>query len=319
MARQASFAAELDRVMLSVGVRDYSRLRRDAMELVGTDLVEMQPVVSTEGGTVSLVGTLAIRYHGAQYNIPIEMSLPSYPDVPPICFVRPTADMMIRSNHKNVDATGRIGLDYLQHWSPQESTLVELCTFASSAFSSKPPLFAKPTQEQPPPSYEAMIDPRTAVADKLKDAIRDYYQKTRLEIDVEFRAQSHLQRAQQKTHAKTNPIEMRDRLVTQVEAVEATASELNRWLDQNEVPEPDLVPADPVSTQLLAKSCEIHAIEDVLFALDQFLAEGLIDLDHFLKDVRRIANLQFKLKAHVFKIYQAIADRQRASNRPSPA
>lgn len=289
------------------------------MELVGTDLVEMRPVVSTEGGAVSLVGTLAIRYHGAQYNIPIEMSLPSYPDVPPICFVRPTADMMIRSSHKNVDAGGRIGLEYLQQWSPEESTLVELCTFASSAFSSKPPLFAKPAQEQPPPPYEAMIDPRTAVADKLRDAIRDYYQKTRLEIDVEFRAQSHLQRAQQKTHAKTNPIEMRDRLVTQVDAVEVTAAKLARWLDENEVPEPDLVPADPVSTQLLAKCCEIHAIEDVLFALDQFLAEGLINLDHFLKDIRRLANLQFKLKAHVFKIYQAIADRQRASNGSSRA
>lgn len=54
---------------------------------------------------------------GNTYNIPIRFwILDSHPFAPPICFLKPTANMEI-SVGKHVDAKGRIYLPYLQNWS----------------------------------------------------------------------------------------------------------------------------------------------------------------------------------------------------------
>ncbi|KAJ8609685.1 hypothetical protein CTAYLR_009385 [Chrysophaeum taylorii] len=149
MAPGYAFDQELDRVLGAIPTGDAFRVRQDVLALVKTDLVEVRPRITTPGDSpaLSLYGTLGIRYHAEQYNIPIELSLSRYPHIAPACFVRPTAEMMIRQNHRNVDPTGRIDLPYLRDWNPA-SNLVELCTIASSVFSSKPPLFAKP--DEPP-------------------------------------------------------------------------------------------------------------------------------------------------------------------------
>uniref|UniRef100_A0A2K6F9E9 UEV and lactate/malate dehyrogenase domains n=1 Tax=Propithecus coquereli TaxID=379532 RepID=A0A2K6F9E9_PROCO len=55
--------------------------------------------------------------YGNTYNIPIRLwILDSHPFAPPICFLKPTANMGI-SVGKHVDAQGRIYLPYLQNWS----------------------------------------------------------------------------------------------------------------------------------------------------------------------------------------------------------
>ena len=54
---------------------------------------------------------------GNTYNIPIRLwILDSHPFAPPICFLKPTANMGILVG-KHVDAQGRIYLPYLQNWS----------------------------------------------------------------------------------------------------------------------------------------------------------------------------------------------------------
>ncbi|XP_064921300.1 ubiquitin-conjugating enzyme E2 variant 3 isoform X2 [Columba livia] len=61
-------------------------------------------------------GTVPVKY-GNSYNIPIRLwILDSHPFAPPICFLKPTANMGI-SVGKHVDAHGRIYLPYLQNWS----------------------------------------------------------------------------------------------------------------------------------------------------------------------------------------------------------
>uniref|UniRef100_A0A8C5VAA5 UEV and lactate/malate dehyrogenase domains n=1 Tax=Microcebus murinus TaxID=30608 RepID=A0A8C5VAA5_MICMU len=55
--------------------------------------------------------------YGNTYNLPIRFwILDSHPFAPPICFLKPTANMGI-SVGKHVDAQGRIYLPYLQNWS----------------------------------------------------------------------------------------------------------------------------------------------------------------------------------------------------------
>lgn len=53
---------------------------------------------------------------GNIYNIPVCLwLLDTYPYNPPICFVKPTSAMMIKTG-KHIDANGKIYLPYLHEW-----------------------------------------------------------------------------------------------------------------------------------------------------------------------------------------------------------
>lgn len=53
---------------------------------------------------------------GNVYNIPVCLwLLDTYPFNPPICFVKPTSAMMIKTG-KHIDANGKIYLPYLHEW-----------------------------------------------------------------------------------------------------------------------------------------------------------------------------------------------------------
>lgn len=66
-----------------------------------------------------------------------------YPSEAPKFFVRPTANMTIKANHRHVDMQGVVYLPYLHEWR-FESHLVGLVEIASAIFSIEPPLYAKP-------------------------------------------------------------------------------------------------------------------------------------------------------------------------------
>jgi len=96
-----------------------------------------------------LAGVLPISYKGVAYNIPVTVYLdPTYPDTAPRCFVTPTAEMSLRPGHANVDKGGMIRVQYLQQWSGDNSSLVDLVPILADVFSSKPPVFAKPKDNQ---------------------------------------------------------------------------------------------------------------------------------------------------------------------------
>ena len=65
---------------------------------------------------VQLLGTLPVIFRGSTYNIPISIWVPhQYPSQPPIAFITPAKDMMIRpGNH--VDLAGRCYHPYLANW-----------------------------------------------------------------------------------------------------------------------------------------------------------------------------------------------------------
>ncbi|XP_012874986.1 PREDICTED: ubiquitin-conjugating enzyme E2 variant 3 [Dipodomys ordii] len=71
---------------------------------------------SSQKDLLNFTGTIPVMYQGNTYNIPIRFwILDSHPFAPPICFLKPTANMGI-SVGKHVDAQGRIYLPYLQNW-----------------------------------------------------------------------------------------------------------------------------------------------------------------------------------------------------------
>ncbi|NWX89287.1 UEVLD enzyme, partial [Nothoprocta pentlandii] len=86
-------------------------------------------------------GTIPVKY-GNSYNIPVCLwIMDSHPFAPPICFLKPTANMGI-SVGKHVDARGRIYLPYLQSWSHPQSTVIGLIKEMIAKFEEELPLYS---------------------------------------------------------------------------------------------------------------------------------------------------------------------------------
>ncbi|XP_041271027.1 tumor susceptibility gene 101 protein isoform X3 [Onychostruthus taczanowskii] len=108
---------------------------------------------------MSLSGTIPVPYRGNTYNIPICLwLLDTYPFNPPICFVKPTSSMTIKTG-KHVDANGKIYLPYLHEWKYPQSDLLELIQVMIVVFGEEPPVFSRPTASSSYPPYQATGPP----------------------------------------------------------------------------------------------------------------------------------------------------------------
>ena len=93
-----------------------------------------------------LCGTIPVNYRGSLYNIPIAIYLPKeFPYVAPICYVKPTADMIIKQS-KHVDACGQIYLPYIGDWKQETSDLLGVIQVMICIFGESPPVYQKPKQ-----------------------------------------------------------------------------------------------------------------------------------------------------------------------------
>ncbi|XP_031128142.1 protein ELC-like [Ipomoea triloba] len=117
----------------------------------------LQPKTGTfthnDGRTVNLLqvdGTVPMLFQGVTYNIPVIIWLmESYPQHPPLVFVNPTRDMIIKRAHPFVNPSGVVAIPYLQNWLYPSSNLVELGRNLCHYFSRDPPLYS---QRRPNPN-----------------------------------------------------------------------------------------------------------------------------------------------------------------------
>ncbi|OQV22514.1 Tumor susceptibility gene 101 [Hypsibius exemplaris] len=92
---------------------------------------------------MKLSGTIPITYRGASYNIPVEIwIMDSHPYNPPLCYVKPTAEMKIKLN-RHIDQNGRVYLPYLTDWNHNSSDLLECCQIMALMFGEEPPVYSK--------------------------------------------------------------------------------------------------------------------------------------------------------------------------------
>ncbi|MBN3300872.1 TS101 protein, partial [Amia calva] len=121
----------------------------------------MDAYVFNDGSTrdlMSLTGTVPVSYRGNVYNIPVCLwLLDTYPYNPPICFVKPTSAMMIKTG-KHIDANGKIYLPYLHEWKHPQSDLYGLIQVMIVVFGEEPPVFSRPTTQTSYP-YQATGPP----------------------------------------------------------------------------------------------------------------------------------------------------------------
>uniref|UniRef100_A0A3B1JD81 Tumor susceptibility 101a n=1 Tax=Astyanax mexicanus TaxID=7994 RepID=A0A3B1JD81_ASTMX len=119
-------------------------------------------VVFNDGSSrelMSLTGTVPVSYRGNVYNIPVCLwLLDTYPYNPPICFVKPTSAMMIKTG-KHIDANGKIYLPYLHEWKHPQSDLYGLIQVMIVVFGEEPPVFSRPTTQPPYQSFQATGPP----------------------------------------------------------------------------------------------------------------------------------------------------------------
>ncbi|XP_032975472.1 ubiquitin-conjugating enzyme E2 variant 3 isoform X2 [Rhinolophus ferrumequinum] len=103
---------------------------------------------SSQKDLLNFTGTIPVMYQGNTYNIPIRLwILDSHPFAPPICFLKPTANMGI-SVGKHVDAQGRIYLPYLQNWSHPKSVIVGLVKEMIAKFQEELPLYSLSSSDE---------------------------------------------------------------------------------------------------------------------------------------------------------------------------
>ncbi|XP_077568230.1 tumor susceptibility gene 101 protein-like [Stigmatopora nigra] len=108
---------------------------------------------------MSLTGTVPVSYRGNVYNIPVCLwLLDTYPFNPPICFVKPTSTMMIKTG-KHIDANGKIYLPYLHEWKHPHSDLYGLIQVMIVVFGEEPPVFSRPTTQAPYQAFQAAGPP----------------------------------------------------------------------------------------------------------------------------------------------------------------
>ncbi|KAF7970020.1 hypothetical protein HWV62_25396 [Athelia sp. TMB] len=132
-------------------------------------------------------GLLPISFRHASYNIPIAIWVTrDHPRAPPIPYVVPTADMLIKAG-PHVDHSGRCAIEYVHHWarksevrspaasapSPlippdQACSLSGLLEAMQAQFSREPPVYAKPKNApaRPPPTQIASPGPTPIASDR---------------------------------------------------------------------------------------------------------------------------------------------------------
>lgn len=99
-------------------------------------------------------GLLPINFRGAAYNIPINVWITrEYPTQPPIVYVVPTGDMLVRPG-KFLEVSGRSNSEYMQQWERKSEgcNLLGLLEGLQHQFSNDPPVYAKPRETTPPPA-----------------------------------------------------------------------------------------------------------------------------------------------------------------------
>ncbi|KAG2787362.1 hypothetical protein JG687_00009613 [Phytophthora cactorum] len=152
----ANNVSNLDQILSSLQCYPQSsRVRGDVYNLLG-QIPSLQPNCGTfahNDGTTStllnLEGTIPIFYRGNQYNIPVEFwVVETYPMSPPVCFVRPTADMMVKPGHPHVTSDGYVKIPYTSDWRP-DFTMLELVAHMCSIFGNMPPVFRRPATSRP--------------------------------------------------------------------------------------------------------------------------------------------------------------------------
>ncbi|KAM9941918.1 hypothetical protein ACTFIT_005286 [Dictyostelium discoideum] len=147
---------------------NYIRAYRDPLR-ISKDLKEtfhlfpnLSPFYENIPNRVNLIcikGTIPICFKGINYYLPIIVWVPlNYPQEFPTMVLDPTPEMRIVENHQHVNLQGLVYHPYISSWS-SNSTIGHCLKMLCDAFSFKPPLETRVSQQQQPQPPQNNISP----------------------------------------------------------------------------------------------------------------------------------------------------------------
>ncbi|GMI12659.1 hypothetical protein TrLO_g4164 [Triparma laevis f. longispina] len=300
-----------------------------------------QELFSVQSGTSTLLltlgGTVAMFFKGSQYNIPVDVYLPlTYPQTPPLVYVRPTASMALKDGHRHVDREGLVYMPYLHKWGSR-SNLTEMCQGLSQIFGEDPPVYARPASQPyhppQPPSYNSVATLQKEnsykasgttnlekLTVKIQGELQDFYNNARKEMQSDLALQTKLSSSQDeisKQHMNLRRIkenlesaisETKEKNTQLTQTIQKKSAELS---DKSSLDPDTLINGiDPNSEKMLSLCATVAAIDDTLYYLDRALISGSINLEEMLKETRKLARKQFLAKAHIKKIVEGVGGTQ---------
>lgn len=156
---------------------------------------------------------------------------------------------------------------------------------------------------------------------KLQRELSNIQQKFHTDIQFEISTQRQLNESYVKASADLKNVEKwRNDLSEALTDINTKHLELEAWADEQERTKDEIdiesyiVPYDDLSAQLIKLSAEQKAIEDLIYYLEKALVASVIDLPSFLKEIRRLAHLQFLTRMHVLKINASVAHANASSS-----
>ncbi|KAI9064352.1 UEV-domain-containing protein [Trametes sanguinea] len=254
-----------------------------------------------------LHGLLPISFRGSSYNIPIAVWVPrEYPRNPPIAYVVPTSDMLVRPG-PDMDTSGRCLIDYLRNWERkcEGCDLVALLDAMKDAFSRQPPVYAKPKDvtatQQPQPSRPPSSAPDYAARPPPPVPLERHGPADRTAQPMASPAPPPNGPpplpAKPGSSVSSPPIASRSVSVPVPHASANFRSE----------PPANLSTVRTRSLIVLVNLvAEDNAIEDTIYHLHRALNAGRIDLERFLRTTRLLAEEQFMKRALIEKIQAGI-------------
>ncbi|GAA5954342.1 hypothetical protein JCM3765_004428 [Sporobolomyces pararoseus] len=125
---------------------------------------------------LSLTGVLPIPIQANTYHCPIVFWLPlDFPSTPPIVFILPSETLAVRKG-KNVDAGGRVNVQYLEQWSKKSEgcSLLSLIEELIPIFSARYPVTTiqpkAPARPSPPTSTSSTAQTSVAVSPAIQQS-----------------------------------------------------------------------------------------------------------------------------------------------------
>lgn len=105
---------------------------------------------------ICLDGTIPVTFRDVSYNIPVGIFISNnHPFEAPICYVRPTRDMTIKTS-PHVDGSGRVYLPYLSEWNKNTSDILSTIQVMQIVFGQMCPVYQKAKGFETIPSNVSM-------------------------------------------------------------------------------------------------------------------------------------------------------------------
>lgn len=237
----------------------------------------------------------------------------NYPLMPPVVLITSNANR-IHQSHPFVDPCGLITAPYLLTWSHPRCSLCGLVNNLVKIFSIDHPLSSNICACDKGCTHPSLVSKMEAL-DRLWGMV--HYDIIALEAKSEqdIEGLSVLQMEMKKRNDVTTNIiaqlkHERMELKRRVKGLKGEAEVVINWLNENEVEsisdddrEDDAYEAaDEESDVVINGSAAERAIEDVIYELDKALEHGVVYIDMYIKEVRKLSREQFHYRDMVFKL-----------------